>query len=154
MSKIDTASGALDAMQDALVTLEPPAHVTLRHDAWPFWHSIVKTRPASAWTAPDLEIAAHLARAKADIERVQQDLYKEGDIVTNTRGTQIANPRHQILETLTRRAVALSRMLHVHAEATGGKARKEKPRNRAQAEAGEAVDGLDDDDLIPGAGAH
>jgi hypothetical protein len=89
-------------------------------------------------------MAANLARCKYDIERIQLEIYAEGDVVENFRGTMVVNPKHTLLETLSRRAVALSRMLHVHAEATIGKAKDQPKGNAIQRKAEEIVDNLDD----------
>jgi len=113
----------------------------------PYWRSITKARAADRWNDSDLETAAELARTKASIERLNGELCNEGDIVVNERGTPIVNPKHSLLETLTRRMVALSRMLQVHAEATQGKARDQVKKNQAQQHAASAI--ADHDDLIP-----
>jgi hypothetical protein len=96
----------------------------------------------------DLAKAANLARCQADIERISAELNNEGDTVRNERGTQIVNPKHSLLETLTRREIALSRAIHVHAEATVGKSEDaakvlaaEKNARKVQQDTG--------DDLIP-----
>lgn len=108
--------------------IDPPSHVTLRDGDRPFWDAIVRARAAQSWNASDLELAASLARCKADIETVQMEITASGNIVENDKGTQIINPRHALLETLTRRAIAMSRMLHVHAEATCGKSEQQAKR--------------------------
>ena len=113
---------------------EPPAHVNLRDCDYPFWDSIVRARDYKSWTASDLEHAANLARCKADIERLQVEINEEGDTIINQRGTPIVNPKHTLLETLSRRSVALSRMLHVHAEATVGESRHQTKRSSMQRE--------------------
>jgi hypothetical protein len=114
---------------------EPPDHVNLREGDRPFWDSIVRARDYESWNAADLEQAANLARCKADIERVQMEINAEGDTIINARGTPILNPKHTLLETLSRRSVALSRMLHVHAEATVGESRHQTKRSSMQREA-------------------
>lgn len=138
----DSVTAAIAAAQ-APIAIDPPAHVTLREGDMPFWQSIVRARAATTWNLADLEQAANLARCKADIERLQEEITAEGDILTNDRGTQIINPRHTLLEVLSRRSVALSRMLHVHAEATCGKseqqAKRAKPEQDAQAAARSAL---------------
>lgn len=154
--RIDSTAGMVSMLENIGVTIEPPAHCHLRPRDMPFWVSIVNTRDVRAWTAPDLEHAANLARAKADIERLQEELDREGDIIINARGTPIVNPKHQLLETLSRRSAALSRMLHVHAEATGGKAGKEAKGNKAKSDAvadQAARDEEDDDGLLARPGA-
>ena len=138
----DSTTAAVAAAQAQ--PIEPPAHVHLRDCDHPFWLSIVHARARENWTQTDLENAANLARCKADIERLQQEITAEGDTVVNQRGTVVVNAKHNLLETLTRRAMALSRMLHVHAEATVGEARAEKKPSQTARAAKEAVidDGL------------
>ncbi len=117
------------------MTVEPPAHITLRDGDKPFWDAIVSARATSTWNTSDLEQAANLARCKADIERLQKELTEQGDIIENDRGTQVINPRHTLLEVLSRRSVALSRMLHVHAEATVGRSEQQAKRAAPEQEA-------------------
>lgn len=142
--RVDTATGALTAFANAAATVQPPAHVILRKCDQPFWDSIVAARSADKWTETDLEHAATLARCKADIERHTVLLEIEGDIVFNAKMTQIVNPRHNILETLSRRAIALSRFLHVHAEATQGKSPRQASGNTATRQAQTVLGDLDD----------
>jgi hypothetical protein len=131
--------------------IEPPPHCNLREGDLPFWHSIVRARAKDTWNVSDLEVAASMARAKADIERIQREIDQEGDVVKNDRGTQIINPKHTLIETLTRRVMAGSRMLHVHAEATNGESREQSGKLAKQREAEAAAAAADTDDaLIPG----
>ena len=106
-----------------------------------FWDSIMLARVRDTWTQIDLTTAANLARCQADIEKLQADLDAAGYLVEGK-----ANPLCAILDTLTRRAVALSRALHVHAEATVGKSQDAAKGLKVEA----AARVYDDDDLIPG----
>ena|SRR5690554_4793423 len=142
--KFDSATGAVTTMQGAMTAIDPPDWVHLPDSALPFWKSITQARAAERWNNSDLENAAELARTKASIERLNTELEEEGDIVVNERGTPIVNPKHSLLETLTRRMVALSRMLQVHAEATQGKSRDQVKVNKAQAGARAVMDSADD----------
>lgn len=144
----NSITAAVRAAQNAARgPIEPPAHVALRDTDRPFWNSIVGARARDTWNDADLEMAGNLARCKADIERLQREIDAEGDVLKNDRGTQIMNPKHTLLETLSRRAVALSRMLHVHAEATSGKSRREVPGVETDVAARAAP--IADDGLIP-----
>lgn len=125
----------------------PPAHCKVPTEAMPFWQSIMETRSTELWTPSDLEFAAALARARARIELLEQEVDAEGDIIENQRGTPIPNPKHSLIETLTRRSIALAKALHVHAEATSGESRKERPANKAAVSTRKAK--ADDDDLLP-----
>jgi hypothetical protein len=143
--RTDTVKGAVKAAQNAaLGPIEPPAHVTLRPADNPFWQAIMRARARDTWTDSDLSLAAALARAQADIERLQTELDNEGDVLTAGNGNPILNPKHKLLETITRRAISLARLLHVHAEATVGKS-----ENASKALAAERAADPDDDDLIP-----
>jgi hypothetical protein len=144
MPKAGTIAGDVRAMQSALKELQPPPHVTLREQDWAFWRAIVAARARDTWTDVDLAHAANLARTQADIETVQRDLGAEGFTLMNERGTTVQNPKFSILETLSRRAVLLSKSLQVHAHATVGESREQAPKNKAEAKARKA----DIDELI------
>lgn len=140
-----TTAGVKAAQNAAAGMIEPPAHVLLRDGDLPFWESIVCARARDSWNTADLENAANLARCKHDIERLQIEITIEGDVIVNDRGTQIVNPKHALLETLSRRCLALSRMLHVHAEATVGESRDQAKPLAAEKKA----KSIEADSLIP-----
>ena len=136
----DSASAAVAAAQAvALGPLDPPDHVSLRDGDRPFWDSIMKARARDTWTDIDLTTAVNLARTQADIELLQTDLDVTGYLIDGK-----LNPVVAIVETLTRRAVALSRALHVHAQATVGRS-----ADGAKALANERAAESEEDDLIP-----
>lgn len=144
----DSVTGAINSMAGASKEIEVPEWVSVPDNALKFWRSITRARAADRWNDSDLENAAELARTKASIERLNIEIVAEGDIITNDRGTPIVNPKHSLLETLTRRMVALSRMLQIHAEATQGKARDQVKSNKAQQEADRTLQKNEDDELI------
>ena len=137
----NSLSGQLEAFGNAMARIEPPAHITLRDCDWPFWYGIVSTRAANSWNDSDLAKAANLARCQADIERLIAEVQIEGDIIVNDRGTPIVNPKHNLIETMSRREVAISRAIHVHAEATVGRSRDSGNRAKAQKEARGILEG-------------
>lgn len=140
--RADSIAGAVVAAQNAaLGPLKAPAHVILRRQDRPFWRAIVTARARDTWTDADLALAGQLARAQADIERLQTEVDAEGDVI----GDKL-NPKHRLIETLSRRAVSLARVLHVHAEATVGKSEDAAKALEAEKAARGA---LPDDDLIP-----
>ncbi|MGV8921339.1 MAG: TerS protein [Pseudomonas sp.] len=117
----DSASAAVQAAQNAAQgPLEPPPHVTLPEACKPFWDAVMRNRPRNRWNDADLAQAAVLARAQFDTARLLSEIEAEGDV---TEGK--ANPKHVIVERLIKRASALSALLHVHAEATQGRAREQ-----------------------------
>lgn len=149
--RADSAAGQKAAVSAAISPeIKPPQHVTLRKADLPFWSAIVRARARDTWTDVDLTKAANLARCQADIEAIQKKVRREGDIIVNSRGTQIVNPLHSLLETLTRRELALSRAVHVHAEATTGKSEDAARKLQEQQAAEESVEKVKPDGLIPG----
>ena len=150
-TRCDSVKGAKDIMADAIDgPHEPPKHVKLPEEAYPFWLSLMEARAKHKWNASDLETAANLARCKYDIELIQGEIYQEGNTVVNQKGTPVVNPKHNLLEVLTRRSVALSRVLHVHAEATLGKAKDQVKGNDAAKGARAAKEQAEEDELVPG----
>ncbi|MCS6490771.1 TerS protein [Burkholderia thailandensis] len=136
----DSATAAIQAHQNAaLGPLEPPAYVMLRDSDRPFWNAIMAARARDTWTEIDLAHAANLARCQSDVARLQAEIEREGDVIDGA-----LNPKHKLVETLSRRAVALSRMLHVHAQATVGRSEDARDALKNEREARE-----DDDELIP-----
>jgi hypothetical protein len=133
--------------------LDPPAHLTLRPGDRPFWDGIVLSRARETWDDHDLAMAAALARCMADVEKLQEELDREGHVIRNNKGTPIANPKHAVIETLTRRIVGLSRTLQIHALAKNGDSRDQGKGLKKQREAGQLLDHADED-LIPRAPAH
>ena len=137
----DSAAAALRAHAAAAAgPLKPPKHVCLRPGDKVFWDTIMLARARDTWTGPDLTMAGNLARAQADVERLQSELDAQGYITDGK-----ANPLAALVDTLSRRCVTLMRTLHVHAAATVGRsedASKALGNERAARE-------QEDDDLIP-----
>lgn len=72
------------------------------------------------WHQADLINAANLARCYGEIEQQRGRLHREGDTVGDPPRM---NPRHALIETLNRRALAIIRVLQLHAVATIGEKR-------------------------------
>ena len=147
----DSNTTAGEMMRDGLP--EPPEHIRLPDEARPFWWSVVGAKSPDAWTPADLELAAELARTKADLERLRREIREEGDIVDGK-----VSPKRKLEETLVARSIRLSRTLQVHAIATVGRSGDQRQRNQAARDARDVADGLGDDDLIAapvgGKGVH
>lgn len=159
-TRSDSNDGALDAMQEAAREVVAPSQVTFRPGDQEFFDAIVGERAPSEWSTSDLLLAANLARCFADIERVTREVASEGDTVTTPKGGIALNPKHSLLETLSRRTVVLMGKLQIHAAARNGRPEGVAPKRaavagaraalgRAQA-AAEEPDG--DDDLLASPG--
>lgn len=140
----DSAAAAVEAMRAAVDVIAPPAHLNMRERDLPFWAGIVRARAREDWTDIDLAHAGNLARCMADIERIQAEIDVEGDTLTNDRGTVVMNPKHSLLETLSRRSIALCRSLQVHAHAVQGDSRDQAKKSSTQRKAAAAVQEADD----------
>jgi len=146
-TRSDSVTAAVAAAKHAAIgPIKPPAHIRLRDVDIPFWNNIVLARAADTWTAIDLAHAANLAHCQADIDRIQTEMEDEQDIITNAKGTQVVNPKHALLNTLSVRSMALSAKLHVHAAATVGRS-QDASKKLATQDAARGVES--DDDLVP-----
>jgi hypothetical protein len=146
----DSVDGALSAFAAASAgPLEPPDTVRLRDGDRPIWDAVVCARARDEWSKVDLMHAANLARCLADIERISGEINAQGDTLENARGTCVANPKHMLLEILSRRAVALTRLLHLHAAALARPSQVINQRE-AEADARTTVEAIrdNDDDLL------
>ena len=149
-TRSDSITQAVKAAQAASVgPIKPPAHIRLRDIDIPYWNCIVMARAADTWTDFVLAHAANLAHAQADINRIQEELENEKDIITNAKGTKVVNPKHALLNTLSVRTMALSAKLHVHAAATVGRSADAGKKLGTEKEARSAVASADEDGLIP-----
>ena len=140
----DSASAAINAALNAsLPDIEPPPHVRLRPEDAPFWSSIIQSRARDEWTKADLVVAAQLARCQRDIEVEAIVLENEGSVIENQRGTPVMNPRHAVLEQLSRREMAIMRSLQMGGNATNTRkdAIKKRELERKAREAHDEVAG-------------
>jgi hypothetical protein len=145
---VTTVQGLVTAMQAAIEgDIQPPKHVSLRPGDRPFWEAVVRARAKSEWTEADLVAAANLTRCLADIERVQAEIDAEGDVQINARGTPVMNPKHTLLEILSRRAMALFRLLQMQS-VTAGQLKNKVVARAAERDARSAAETLRDE-LIP-----
>lgn len=143
--RIDSVAGAVATAAGLVKEVMPPAHIVLDKCDWPYWNSVVSEFAKSEWTPHQLEIAAQLSKAMADLETERNALRLEG-YVLEMNGKAIANPRHGVARDLTNSVMSLRRNLSLHARASGGEARDVgKRRNQAKAiEAGLTIE----DDFI------
>ena len=144
----NTVSSLVGAMQAALAgDIEPPDCVLIEDGDRPFWAAIMRARARAEWTEADLIHAANLARCMAEIDSESRILRAEGAVITNEKGTPVVNPRHTVLERLSGRSLALTRILQMQGSATGRTEDKVKAR-KAERSARTAAQTLEDE-LIP-----
>ncbi|KAF1055041.1 MAG: hypothetical protein GAK34_00628 [Delftia tsuruhatensis] len=116
----DSNTSAVQASQNAsLGALEPPVHIDFPASAQPYWLAIMRNRPRNRWNDLDLANAAELAMLHDDMARLRGVIRQQGDVREDGK----PRPAHRLLDTAGRRAIALSRLLHVHPEAAEGRSR-------------------------------
>jgi hypothetical protein len=117
--RIDSAAGAVATMAAAARDLSPPKHLKLRRGDKPFWDAVIAERAKSEWTDSDLSVAANLARAMADAERIAAyPVDKGGNVKIATLIATI-----EISDKLARRIVTLRRALGLDNRAKNGEQR-------------------------------
>lgn len=110
------STSALIAAAQRQRTYDVPDFISLRPVDYPYWRATVACR--DDWRPDELILVGHLVRALADIERLHLDIDGEGVVIDGK-----PNPKCAIEETLSRRALALTRHLQIHARATRGESR-------------------------------
>ena len=128
--RIDSAAAAVTTMASAARDIQPPAHVRFRSGDWPFWDAVIAERAKSEWTDADLLVAANLARAMADAERI-------AEMTTGKRGAVLIGQLVKSIaasDKLARRIVTLRRALGIDSRAKHGEQRDvNKRREHARA---------------------
>lgn len=128
--RIDSAVGAVATMAAAARDLAPPKHLKLRRGDRPFWDAVLAERAKSEWSGSDLAVAANLARAMADAERIA------GFAVDGGGHVQVAELIASVglSDKLARRIVTLRRALGLDNRAKNGEQRDvERRREHARA---------------------
>ena len=143
--RIDSAVGAVATMAAAARDLSPPSHVKMRRGDRPFWDVVIAEKAKSEWTDADLVVAANLARAMADAERVAQMTSENGHV---TAALVLATI--EASDKLARRIVTLRRALGLDNRSKNGEQRDvDKRRAHARThEAGQNPIEDDDDGLL------
>lgn len=138
----DSAKAAVAAAQSvALGPRLPPSHLKMRECDKPFWFDIMTARPRDTWTDADLILAGQLSRTYADIEHLQAAIDEFGMIYDGK-----PNPCCTLLDTMTKRAMALARQLMINTVSTVGR----QPDIAKGAALERAAREDHDDELIPG----
>lgn len=122
-ARSDSQARAVEVMAAATKPIEPPSNVPLQKRDLPFFASVIAEFARVEWTAHQLELAAMLARAMADLEYEQRMLRKEGATAVSLKGTPVVNPRKQVVQMLSGTILSFRRSLSLHARAQGGEAR-------------------------------
>lgn len=131
--RIDSAAGAVATMAAAARDLSPPKHIKLRRGDLPFWDAVIAERARSEWTDADLAVAANLARAMHDAEKVAaMPIDKGGNFTAESLILTIAAS-----DKLARRIVSLRRALGIDSRSKHGEQRDVNNR-REQAKATES----------------
>jgi hypothetical protein len=127
--RIDSAAGAVATMAAAARDLSPPKHLKLRRGDLPFWDAVIAERAKSEWTDSDLAVAANLARAMSDAEKIAAfAVDRGGNVKIATLISTI-----ELSDKLARRIVTLRRALgSITAPKNGEQRDVNKRREHAQ----------------------
>lgn len=120
--RIDTVAGAV-TVAAGLREIEPPVTVPLDPKDRAFFETIVREKPASEWTPHDIEVAAHLAQAMADLVVARSRLRETGGPVLASGGKLVNNPFSQAVRDETARIVSLRSTLQIHGRGKNGETR-------------------------------
>lgn len=145
--RIDSAAETVRVVAASGRPIDPPSNVPLDSCDIPFFASVIAEFARADWTAHQLELAAMLARAMADLTREQAALREEGAIAHSEKGTPVVNPRKTVVQMYAGTILSFRRSLALNARAQAGEARDIASR-RDSAKRLENIGDLRDDDLI------
>ena len=140
----DSVTAAIAAAQAAAAgDIPPPSFMALRDGDVPFWNAVTRARARDEWTEADLIAAVELAQTMADTAAERALLSTEGSVLTNERGTPVANPRFSVLQSLAQRQMALRRALQLQPTVNGKTARDMARKRETERRAREVQAGIE-----------
>jgi hypothetical protein len=140
--RIDSNAAAAKVARAVTKEILPPDHIVMDDRDWPFWRSVIAEFPKAEWTSHQLEVAAQLSKAMADLEMVRQVLRRDGYVTDENK----PSPHHAVARDLTNAVMSLRRNLQLHARAQQGEARDAgKRRGMAKSIEAGVMDAFEDD---------
>jgi hypothetical protein len=150
-ARIDTVAEQVKVLVGMTKPIEVPPHVPLEEDDMPFWHSVIAEFARVEWTDHQLELAAMLARAMADLTQEMINLRIEGSVVTSEKGTPVINPRKTAVQMYASTILSFRRSLSLHAlgKTNGAESRdignRRKQAKEVENQAGDNGNPVEDD---------
>jgi len=127
-----STQAAANNVANAATTVKPPAVAgKLDKDELLLFNMYIHGKAVDDWFEHELLHVAQLAQLSAHINRAKKQLKLEGDITVNARGTEVANPRFYVVDSLVRQQLAMTRALGLSSSAAQ---KKEHVKTRAKTE--------------------
>jgi len=120
----------------------PAPPLKLRSQGKVYWDAIVSTRPSFEWNKADLIRLARLCQRHDEVDRIDQQIEKEGLVLIDDRGRLVANPLVAIRDQLEKTTMSMERLLSLFTPMVGGK--KQNVIDQAR-EVENMRDAMDDD---------
>lgn len=122
---VNSAAGITKAIIAGGRKINVPAHVNFSPLERLIFTELVEEMSKSEITPHKVTMLVILARTMASLQTEQVNLLREGQVLTNSHGNAVANPRVRICAGLTANILAMRRSLGIHArELAGGDNRR------------------------------
>jgi hypothetical protein len=144
--RVDSVESQVTAMLDARTKIEPTTEL-LPREAFHF-DAIVNSRESASWSDNDRFLATELAKNYRRLEEMGADLDKVGFMMTNERGTKVANPIFSATCQLMSSIQAANRALGLSASQRGLSGSNQAKRNAADASAKETIKRVSENPLL------
>lgn len=152
---------ALKLKQNGLPVFPFPPELKDHHK--PYWTELVNSKPHDYFNRGDIPLLKLYCRAAADIDRLDEEIEREGSVILNARDNPVVNPRVVVRSIAETRLMALAVKLRAQPAA-----RYDSENDRKQTEktkrASQAADSLekshdhggddDEDGLLAGSGSR
>lgn len=141
-----SVTSQIEQFRSTAAPIEPRASLTDAERT--YFNQIVTDREAASWSPNHLTLATNLAKTYAAIDKLWEEIDSTGFTLMNERGTLIANPALNALNTMMQASQALNRTLGLSASQRGLSGAKQGNRNRADREVGELNAATDQHSLL------
>jgi phage terminase small subunit len=133
-------------MQSVQEVLRPT--LTLSDPEQSHFDRIIISREADSWSPHDITTACLLAKALSRLEKINEQLDRDGEMLVNAKGTQIAHPLLSASMNQANSIQALTRTLGLSASQRGLSGSEQATRNKADKTARDAIKKAQEDSLL------
>lgn len=142
-----------DALREAMHAELPvfPFPKGLNPDFYEIWVQTVNTKTGDYWSKGDIPLLKLYCRVAHDIDRLDQEILDEGEVILNTRENLVVNPKIMVRGFAEGRLLSLATKLHMQpASRMDSKNEANQGKKKGKATRAANVMSEDDDGLLGG----
>lgn len=147
--RVDSPAGVADAIIAGGKRITPPSDISFDGKEGVIFSELCDEFSKTELTPHKTRLVAILAKDVAALDREMEQLRREGSVLTNSHGNEVANPRTKVVQNLSNTILSMRRSLAIHTRALEGGSLQKAAVRRAHNKSNEAArDNYHDDNLI------